>query len=271
MKYEKMLLKNFINPTYHISALKKTIHGTTSIHLHEFFEIELVIGGSGKNFYNGVEYDISRGSVYLMTPADFHKVTATPELELITVMFDDVIISEKLLSAILNKSANYCIRLDGEEFDNLCFYAEQLISERAVKDAYTNVFVENLLNSLLIKIIRKAVGADNCDSRWRDTVLNKALSYLYIHFRENPSLAAVAAICGYSPNYFSKIFTEFTGKGYTDFLNSLKLQNAKILLTSSTKSVSEIAFYCGFTSLSNFYRVFRDEVGMTPIEYKSCQ
>ncbi len=183
MKYEKMLLKNYINPTYHISALKKTIHDTTSLHFHEFFEIELVLNGIGKNMHNGVEYDISRGSVFLATPADFHKVTANPELELITIMFDDVIISKKLLSAILNRSANYCIRLDGEEFDNLLFYAEQLVSERAVKDAYTSIFVENLLNSLLIKIIRKAVGADNSDSRWRDTVLIRH-SRIFIYISE---------------------------------------------------------------------------------------
>lgn len=67
---------------------------------------------------------------------------------------------------------------------------------------------------------------------------------------------------------FCRQFKSTTGKTYTHFLNLLKTNHSKIMLLTSNLSIIEIAEMCGFTSISNFNRVFKDEVGLSPSEFK---
>ena len=60
---------------------------------------------------------------------------------------------------------------------------------------------------------------------------------------------------------------EETGVGYSEYLNKRKLKYAKQLLKTSSLSVTEICYASGFTSLSNFIRVFKEKTGETPSQY----
>jgi AraC-like DNA-binding protein len=103
----------------------------------------------------------------------------------------------------------------------------------------------------------------------RNSQIDGALRYLYLHFREDPRLSKVAEISGYTPNYFSKIFADYMGKSYTEYLGMLKTNLARMLLASTEQSVAQIAFSCGFNSLSNFYRTFNENAGIPPNEYRN--
>lgn len=98
--------------------------------------------------------------------------------------------------------------------------------------------------------------------------IQTGLQYMYLHYKENPSAYEVSKICGYSTEHFCRQFKSTTGKTYTHFLNLLKINHSKIMLLTSNLSIIEIAEMCGFTSISNFNRVFKDEVGLSPSEFK---
>ena len=268
MSYKFFTISEYVNEAHHISASEKIIQGKTDFHMHEFFEIEFIIDGSGKHIINGHEYDLSRSDIYLLTPGTFHKLVCTPELKLINIMFDESVISSALISELLAKSSDYLIRLDDDEFFDTYMLAAQLIDNIRSNSDYTGLFITNLINCIIIKIIRGEHKARQGDRIKHSALLNNAMRHLYNNFKDNPSLEKTAAISGYSPNYFSKIFTELTGKGYVDFLNTLKVTHAKMLLSSTDKTVSEIAFTCGFSSLSNFYRVFKNELSIAPLDYR---
>ncbi|MBR6719732.1 MAG: helix-turn-helix domain-containing protein [Clostridia bacterium] len=61
---------------------------------------------------------------------------------------------------------------------------------------------------------------------------------------------------------------QYTDIFYTDYLNKCKIESAGFLLKSSTMSVTEICFNSGFTSLSIFLWVFKEQTGKTPKEYR---
>ena len=252
----------------HIAAAERAFRGVSELHFHDFFEIELVLSGEGRQRLNGVEYALERGCVYLLTPAHFHHVESQNGMVIVNVMFDEGIVSPALLTAVFGERQNLFFRLAEEELATVTALAHRLVKETECKDGYTEITVKNLLELILVMILRHA-GSDHGASV-QNPILADALRYLYTHFPENPPLSRLAAMCGYTPGYFSKKFSLVTGKGYSEFLNILKTNHAKTLLASTGKTAAEIAFLCGFTSIPNFYRVFRAETGMAPLAYREA-
>lgn len=72
---------------------------------------------------------------------------------------------------------------------------------------------------------------------------------------------------GYSPAHFSRLFMHFTGTTFTKYLTSVRISKAVELLQSETNlSVTEVATFCGFSSIRNFNRYFKQYTGFSPRE-----
>ncbi len=82
------------------------------------------------------------------------------------------------------------------------------------------------------------------------------------------SQGAMARLSGVSKDYFSRIFHSITGMNYTKWLNTVRLEKATELLTDPDLSLTEVAMHSGFQSISSFNRVFREDKGMSPREYR---
>ncbi|MCR5268889.1 MAG: AraC family transcriptional regulator, partial [Lachnospiraceae bacterium] len=83
------------------------------------------------------------------------------------------------------------------------------------------------------------------------------------------SQGAMAAMAGISRDYFSRIFKNVTGMNYSKWLNTIRLEKASELLTEEGRTLTEIAMLSGFQSIPSFNRVFREEKGMAPGEYRA--
>ena len=83
------------------------------------------------------------------------------------------------------------------------------------------------------------------------------------------SQAAMAQMAGISRDYFSRMFKNVTGMNYSKWLNMIRLEKATELLTINDRSLTEIAMLSGFQSIPSFNRVFREEKGMAPGEYRA--
>ena len=71
-----------------------------------------------------------------------------------------------------------------------------------------------------------------------------------------------------SESNFCKFFKKATGKTYSDYLNEIRINEASRLLLQSEKTISQIAFECGFETLSYFNRVFITKKKKTPSHYR---
>jgi AraC-like DNA-binding protein len=267
LKYKNFTYKDHINKEHHITAHKKNFGGHTGIHFHEFFEIEIAIDGFGSCMFNGNEYVMKRGTGYILTPADFHYLSGKDNLMLYNIMFDESIVNKELLVKLFENEKNRYFSFSEKQLKEISLLCEALIKERNEENEYNSFAVNNLLELIIIYILRKIGKSENKGNR-TSLVINNVLRYIYTHLRENPTLAQMAEMCNYSPNYFSRLFKDTTGKKYTDFLNSLKINTAKRLLSSSDISVKEIAQECGYSSVSNFYRVFKEETGIAPLTFR---
>ena len=73
---------------------------------------------------------------------------------------------------------------------------------------------------------------------------------------------------GISCSYLSRVFKKYMGMNYTDYLTALRISRAKNLLNAGA-TVTEACYECGFSDCSHFSAVFKAQVGVTPLKYKS--
>ena len=83
------------------------------------------------------------------------------------------------------------------------------------------------------------------------------------------SQEAMAEMAGISRDYFSRKFKSVTGMNYSRWLNMIRLEKATELLAENKRTLTEIAMLSGFQSIPSFNRVFREEKGMAPGEYRT--
>lgn len=97
-----------------------------------------------------------------------------------------------------------------------------------------------------------------------------AILYIREHYTNSTlSLSEVAHLVGMNKDYFSSLFKKDTGYGFVDYVNNMRIQKAKELLTTTNKKVYEVGMEVGFQDESYFSRVFKKSVGVRPREYKN--
>lgn len=236
-------------------------------HCHEFYEIELIDSGSGVCCMNGTSFKIDRGSVSILTPADVHEFKNDEVLEITDILLKEEMLSEKVKNYLFEKAYPEHITLSETKLADAHRLIGFLSSVGTYEEDMTSVIracVECLFDLLL-------TGESDSSVRPKKlkTAAELAMRYVDLHFRDNPSLSQTAEIVMRSPEYFSRYFKKNTGYYYTEYLNMRKIECAKRLLKAGTMSVTDVCFYCGFTSVSNFIRVFKNMTGKCPADYRA--
>lgn len=91
------------------------------------------------------------------------------------------------------------------------------------------------------------------------------LRYISEHFADDLTLGSLSAKFGYSPQYFSRMFHRYMNINLTEYINVARVNYAKkIIDTNNVKSIAEVAFECGFSSLPSFYRAYKKVFEMHP-------
>lgn len=144
------------------------------------------------------------------------------------------------------------------------------LSGRVMSPRKYQAFVK-LLEAFTLHL--KTCGSDTpdriTDSRDLPPLMEKAKAYIQAHSSRELSLRHVARLVNLSPNHFCRRFKAATGLSFTEFLSQTRLENAKQLLRADPAArISEVAYASGFQSISRFNRVFRQNIGTSPREYR---
>ena len=102
-----------------------------------------------------------------------------------------------------------------------------------------------------------------------EDIIVKAKKYIDENFRENIDRNDVAAVTFVTPNYLSKLFKNTMNTNLREYINQLRVEEAKRLLISTSMSVSEIASYVGYYNISYFSTVFHKHVGISPFDWRN--
>lgn len=100
-------------------------------------------------------------------------------------------------------------------------------------------------------------------------IMNSAITFINEHYMEEMPLERVAEFAGFSKCYFSRVFKQFSGQTFSDYLISKRIGAAMDLLINTRRPIREICDAVGFGSMATFNRVFRQNKSCTPSQFRA--
>jgi len=95
-----------------------------------------------------------------------------------------------------------------------------------------------------------------------------ALHYIEQHYVEPITLTDIAEHVYLNSAYFSTLFKQKVGKTFIEYVTDLRIEDAKKRLASTDEKIASVADATGFSNIRHFNRVFKNETGLVPKEYR---
>jgi AraC-like DNA-binding protein len=265
---------NIFVRTFHSKVLPKI--RSYNEHHHAECELSLFISGSGIYNVSGKEYVFNPGDMFLFGSNEMHCITQiNEELDLLNVHFNPRILWERSESLILlrlfsSRSENFKNKISAND-EKLKYLILNLENEMTEQEIAYSLQVKYMIFSALTHILRTYdYTYDNGFLTKNSSVtkkLKEALIYIDENLSEKITLKEIAEIACMTPTYFSSVFKRFNGLSLWDYITIKRVENAIHLLKTTDMTKLEIANKCGFSSASNFYKLFSKITGKTPNDY----
>ena len=242
--------------------------GNLSVHMHYHAEMILSLKGSFGAVIDGTRYVVEEGAGVIVFPYQLHEYLAI-DSEKAAVMLLNPERNKRLYEYFKGKLPKTPIlprELVDDEIRTLTEYmlVQSMKSWELTKDSseIVGIYKELLFALVLKRLEYEPVVPSKIDA------MRQVLFWCQEHFTEPVTIPAAAKALLISESQLSHLFLGRIHVGFRDYINSLRVQLATIMLTETGKPISEIAFDCGFTSFSTFNRAFRSSTGMTPREMR---
>lgn len=244
-------------------------------HTHNFYELMIGTDGSAIHTYNNVNYTLKQHEVWLISPNDRHSLK--PINDISESRHLNIMISaphfKTLCSTIDVSFFNYLttqnnspitIKLTSHEYKkilNLAFKYQTINNSNYNKK-------NGLLNCLVLSILQEIyLLHDNNFSEtplWLKKFLNDLNSAEYLEMKPNE----IYKLVPYSYSNFEKIFKKHMNMSFVTYLNLNKIEYAKALLKTTDYPIITVANKICMHSLGHFYNVFKENTGLTPLQYR---
>jgi AraC-like DNA-binding protein/mannose-6-phosphate isomerase-like protein (cupin superfamily) len=240
------------------------------LHMHDYYEIELVVEGEATQWLNGTEIAISAGSMFMLSPEDVHRFKTDMPLRLLSIKVLDNMLPAELQELLLLSRGGVFVQLPPKAFAAMRRNFLDINDELARGGPYSKsrcyAHLTLLITSLLTKAERASPPKINKPIMG---YLKVALDYISENYQTQISLADVAKACNVSPCYLSTFFARHVGCNFSKYLMDFRLRKVQTLLIETDMSILDIAFAAGFGSISNFLRAYHQHFNMTPSAYRA--
>ncbi len=152
----------------------------------------------------------------------------------------------------------------GGDVDDLLGLSEQYFTETEIIRSRTQLtaWLKSRTEEIIEVVTRSHLNR-------YEKIVRSAKKYIDEHFDRAISVKDVADSVCISESYFKSIFKKSSGYSYSEYLTHVRMNEAKKLLHSTDKPVTEIAMDVGFQTPNSFSTLFKRETGLTPTQYKN--
>lgn len=270
--YEKIPVNN--DASFLVRRIQ-TQYFDAPLHFHPEYELTLIVNGNGKRFVGDSVENFESGDLVLLGSnlPHFWRSDKPSETisEAIVIQFSTDFV-ENILSKLpeckgivsMLTMAKSGIKFD----DSFALLLENLIAEKSLKRL---ILLIDLLETLSQSSDYQTLASEHFNIKPDDAEnerMRKILEFMLDNFQNEVSINDVADLANLTVPSFCRYFKARTRKTYVDYLHEIRVSHARKLLINNELSISQIGLECGFQNLSNFHRIFKKQVGITPLAYR---
>ncbi|ACT02590.1 AraC family transcriptional regulator [Paenibacillus sp. JDR-2] len=262
--------------TFSVSYRKARSHNMPVSHFHSTYEIFCLMSGKREFFIKDRTLVIHEGDIVIISPNILHRTTntETPEHERLIVNIHEKHMAAGSYVDVLHPLSEReylivkCTLQDRLAIETML---QTMIAEMSEKKPGFELYALTLALQLLLICCRHAKSSSmetlESPSPMHERI-SEVVRYMNSHYMNELSLHLLAEKFYVSPYYLSRFFKEATGFTFVEYLNSVRIKEAKKLLEQSSMKVNLIAKRVGFGSVTHFGRVFKSVTGYVPLHYR---
>lgn len=290
MKLLKTEITPITNEPLYVDArqqpfLWSPFHSQPSFHSHPEMELTFIEEGFGKRIIGDTIEPFEDGDMVLIGPnvphmwlsdPTFYKPGSTLRSKAIVTYFDSSIfipffnaLKEFDEIKMTIREAAKGIRIFGDTRNIIANRLAQLATATGFRKVNGLLEIIHLISSSVEKhfILDNQTHIGN--NIQRDKFV-EVIHYIKTNLDRPIYLHEVAEIACLTEPSFSRLFKQRMKKTFSAFHAELRIARAKELLLAGRLSVKEVAYHCGYNSLAYFHMLFKKQVGMCPLQFKTA-
>jgi YesN/AraC family two-component response regulator len=283
MKIEKTKIASYQNSSVSVISREESFF-QSPFHSHPELELVYIKESQGKRIVgNSVEQFVAGDMVFLgsdiphvwLNDEMYYQGIGTLKAKAIVIYFSKEIFGplfyeQKETQTLTNlfKKAEKGLFITGKTNKKIAKKLEKLLTKQNFEIIVGLFEILSILSeSDEIENINNESYSPNNEPSKNDR-LSDVFDYVKDHYKEDISLIEIAKIAHLTPTSFCRMFKLKTKKSFVEYLNAIRVSNACKLLIETDKGISEIAYECGYKTVSNFNQLFKKLTGTTPKEYR---
>ena len=258
-------------PAHGVFVLE-SVHGSgfrMEASAHEFWELFFVMAGEGVIELDGNRIPCAGDDVIIVPPGTVHRIEDQPGRPLALYA---LCLSPAWMALDPDTRCFKAGRMDlpGELLPRLRSDLRRLLFVQSIAQPGAAHLLAGRALTLLGLMTRGVLLEERRASAdgGKVAVMAAYVKDLEQRFFESMNLDEEAARLRMSRRRFTQLFRAHTGESWLAHLNRLRVEHARHLLRQTQRSVTAIAFECGFEELSSFYRAFKKHTGLTPLGWR---
>lgn len=253
------------------------------LHIHPEYELILIEEGTGTMYVGNFTKPLEQGDLLLIGPNLTHLWLSSecyykPDVSMLShsvyCQFDERILPDpqhriaeiKPIYHLLHESLKG-ILFRGEKLQEAQEQFRMLIHQNGF-EKWMNFCM--LLYKLANEVDYVCLNSDEYVSGnvgYNDPCIKNIHQYLMQHYQYNISLADLADLAHMNPSSLCRFYKANTGRSIFDYLAEIRISYATKLLQNRHSGISQIAYDCGYNSISHFNHQFKRITGYTPTEF----
>ncbi|SDD54150.1 transcriptional regulator, AraC family [Paenibacillus sp. CF095] len=243
-------------------------------HLHRELEINLVLEGKLSILSKQQVYELEADSSILLNSNQPHEIRTESKSTLLCLQISPNFCKNyfREMSNLVFDSARLEQHITGDSYKYITSLITEMAYQYFARPKGFEFSCMSMLNVLFGVLLNKLPYHEISDdeknkNKLKVDRLTRILNYADEHYMHKIRLSDIAEIEGLSMTYLSQFIKEHLNISFQDYINNLRFNHAKKLLTGDMKLL-DICLECGFSDYRYLNKAFLDNVGCTPAEYK---